>query len=116
MWQRWAAVATCLASRSATASVDSLPPARLGNSGSGGEAWRSLSQSRSSLAVGRVSGMLRCFRPLPRQCTFGAGRRQLAWALADRPELLTGAGAEARVPSVLRLRACQVFCVWGAPC
>ncbi len=30
-------------------------------------------------------------------------RRQLAWALADRPELLTGAGAEARVPSVLRL-------------
>lgn len=30
-------------------------------------------------------------------------RRQLAWALGDRPELLTGAGAEARVPSVLRL-------------
>lgn len=30
-------------------------------------------------------------------------RRQLAWALEDRPELLTGAGAEAPVPSVLRL-------------
>lgn len=30
-------------------------------------------------------------------------RRQLAWALSDRPELLTGAGAQARVPSVLRL-------------
>lgn len=30
-------------------------------------------------------------------------RRQLAWALADRPDLLTGAGAEAPVPSVLRL-------------
>lgn len=30
-------------------------------------------------------------------------RQQLAWALAARPELLTGAGAEAPVPSVLRL-------------
>jgi hypothetical protein len=30
-------------------------------------------------------------------------RRQLAWALQDRPELLTGAGAEAAIPSVLRL-------------
>ncbi len=30
-------------------------------------------------------------------------RRQLAWALQDRPELLTGAGAHAPVPSVLRL-------------
>ena len=30
-------------------------------------------------------------------------RRRLAWALAERPELLTGAGAEAPVPSVLRL-------------
>lgn len=29
-------------------------------------------------------------------------RRHLAWALQDRPELLTGAGAEAPVPSVLR--------------
>jgi hypothetical protein len=28
---------------------------------------------------------------------------QLAWALTDRPELLTGAGAPAPVPSVLRL-------------
>jgi thiazole synthase ThiGH ThiG subunit len=34
----------------------------------------------------------------------GAGRRhQLAGALQDRPELLTGAGAQAGVPSVLRL-------------
>ena len=31
------------------------------------------------------------------------GRHRLAWALQDRPELLTGAGAEASVPSVLRL-------------
>ena len=30
-------------------------------------------------------------------------RRQLAWALAQRPELLTGTGAEAPTPSVLRL-------------
>ena len=30
-------------------------------------------------------------------------RRRLAWALAERPELLTGAGANAPVPSVLRL-------------
>ena len=33
-----------------------------------------------------------------------AGRRhQLAWTVQDRPELLAGAGAEAAVPSVLRL-------------
>ncbi len=33
-----------------------------------------------------------------------AGQRyQLAWALADRPGLLTGTGAEAPIPSVLRL-------------
>ena len=33
-----------------------------------------------------------------------AGQRQrLAWALQDRPDLLTGAGAEAPVPAVLRL-------------
>ncbi len=30
-------------------------------------------------------------------------RHRLAWALQDRPELLTGAGAEAPVPAVLRL-------------
>ncbi|MHB8246092.1 MAG: hypothetical protein ACYDGN_12210 [Acidimicrobiales bacterium] len=30
-------------------------------------------------------------------------RRRLAWALEDHPQLLTGAGAEAPVPSVLRL-------------
>jgi hypothetical protein len=33
-----------------------------------------------------------------------AGRRhQLAWAVQERPDLLTGAGAEAPIPSVLRL-------------
>ncbi len=33
-----------------------------------------------------------------------AGQRyQLAWALAERPGLLTGTGAEAPIPSVLRL-------------
>lgn len=30
-------------------------------------------------------------------------RHQMAWALQERPELLTGAGAQATVPSVLRL-------------
>jgi len=39
-------------------------------------------------------------------------RRQLAWALQDRPELLTGAGAEAPVPSVLRL--IDALCLAGA--
>lgn len=39
-------------------------------------------------------------------------RRQLAWALEDRPELLTGAGAEASVPSVLRL--IDALCEAGA--
>ena len=42
-----------------------------------------------------------------------AGRRhQLAWALADRPELLTGAGAQAGAPSVLRL--IEGLCAAGA--
>lgn len=45
--------------------------------------------------------------------TSRAGQRcQLAWALQDRPELLTGAGAEAGVPSVLRL--IEVLCDAGA--
>lgn len=39
-------------------------------------------------------------------------RRQLAWALQDRPELLTGAGAQARVPTVLRL--IDELCAAGA--
>lgn len=39
-------------------------------------------------------------------------RHRLAWALADRPELLTGAGADAPVPSVLRL--IDVLCDAGA--
>lgn len=39
-------------------------------------------------------------------------RRQLAWAVEDRPELLTGAGAEAGVPSVLRL--IDALCEAGA--
>lgn len=33
----------------------------------------------------------------------GGQRHRLAWALQERPELLTGAGAEASIPSVLRL-------------
>ncbi len=33
----------------------------------------------------------------------GGQRHRLAWALQERPDLLTGAGAEAGVPSVLRL-------------
>ncbi|MGH3635092.1 MAG: hypothetical protein ACRDTS_13600, partial [Mycobacterium sp.] len=35
--------------------------------------------------------------------TNASQRRQLAWALTERPELLSGAGAEAPLPSVLRL-------------
>ena len=47
-------------------------------------------------------------------------RRQLAWALEDRPGLLTGDGAEAPVPSVLRLidalRAAGSTSVVRPPC
>ncbi len=39
-------------------------------------------------------------------------RRQLAWALQNRPELLSGAGAQAPVPSVLRL--IDALCQGGA--
>jgi hypothetical protein len=39
-------------------------------------------------------------------------RQQLAWALQDRPESLTGAGAQAPVPSVLRL--IDLLCEAGA--
>ncbi len=39
-------------------------------------------------------------------------RRQLAWAIENRPDLLTGAGAEAPVPSVLRL--IDALCQAGA--
>lgn len=39
-------------------------------------------------------------------------RRQLAWALEDRPSLLTGTGAQAPVPSVLRL--IDALCAAGA--
>jgi hypothetical protein len=39
-------------------------------------------------------------------------RRQLAWALSDRPALLTGEGGQAGVPSVLRL--IEVLCDNGA--
>lgn len=42
----------------------------------------------------------------------GGQRRQLAWTIEDRPELLTGAGAEAGVPSVLRL--IDALCEAGA--
>lgn len=39
-------------------------------------------------------------------------RRELAWALQDRPDLLTGAGAEAPAPNVLRL--IDALCQEGA--
>ena len=39
-------------------------------------------------------------------------RRQLAWAIEDRPELLTGAGAETTVPAVLRF--IDQLCAAGA--
>jgi hypothetical protein len=44
-----------------------------------------------------VTAAIRAAAPQPGQ------RRRLAWALQDRPELLTGAGAQAPVPAVLRL-------------
>lgn len=47
----------------------------------------------AEVVIGAVSGAT----------TTQGQRRQLAWALEDRPELLTGAGAETPVPSVLRL-------------
>jgi hypothetical protein len=47
-------------------------------------------------------------------------RRQLAWVLQDRPGLLTGAGAQAPVPSVLRLIDALIAagsgCVTRPPC
>lgn len=49
------------------------------------------------LPVERVTASIRSAAPQPGQ------RRRLAWALADRPDLLTGAGAQAPVPAVLRL-------------
>jgi hypothetical protein len=49
------------------------------------------------LSVDVVAGAVRA------AATQAGQRHQLAWALQDRPDLLTGAGAEASVPSVLRL-------------
>lgn len=45
-------------------------------------------------------------------CARAGWRRQLAWALEQRPDLLTGAGAEAPLPSVLRL--IDALCAQGA--
>jgi uncharacterized protein YidB (DUF937 family) len=50
-----------------------------------------------SLAAGAVKAAVLSAVPRAGQ------RRPLAWALQDRPELLTGAGAEAPIPAVLRL-------------
>jgi len=50
-----------------------------------------------ALEVQLVTAAIRVAAPQPGQ------RRRLAWALQDRPELLTGAGAQAPVPAVLRL-------------
>ena len=49
------------------------------------------------IPAGTIAAAVRAAAP-------GTGqRRRLAWALQDHPELLTGAGARAPVPSVLRL-------------
>lgn len=50
-----------------------------------------------ALDVAIVTAAIGVAAPQPGQ------RRRLAWALQDRPELLTGAGAHAPVPAVLRL-------------
>ena len=50
-----------------------------------------------ALPVEIVTASIQSAAPRPGQ------RRRLAWALADRPDLLTGAGAQAPVPAVLRL-------------
>jgi len=44
--------------------------------------------------------------------TRASQQRQLAWALFDRPELLTGEGADAGLPAVLRL--IEVLCQTGS--
>lgn len=49
------------------------------------------------LEASTVTAAIEAAAPHPGQ------RRRLAWALEDRPELLTGAGAEAPVPAALRL-------------
>lgn len=50
-----------------------------------------------ALPVEIVTASIQSAAPQPGQ------RRRLAWALADRPDLLTGAGAQTPVPAVLRL-------------
>ena len=67
----WRAAGRCLVRRSATASRLRWPPARLGNSGSPWPAFRSVIHVRSSLAVGLVSGVQRCLRPLSQRCHKG---------------------------------------------
>jgi sec-independent protein translocase protein TatA len=72
---RAAAAAVCLATSQATASGLSGPPRRVGNSGSSGPPRRSRSHSRRTATVSLVSGVHRCFRPLPSQRTWGPAVR-----------------------------------------
>src|ERR1019366_385745 len=63
--QRSAAAVVCLLISHSTASRLSDPPRLLGNSGSSGSPWCSLSQTVSALTVWVVSGTVRCLRFLP---------------------------------------------------
>jgi hypothetical protein len=63
--QVWAATATCLSTRSATASELRCPPRRVGNSGPSGFEPPSATQAESRATLCRVSGMTRSLRPLP---------------------------------------------------
>jgi len=64
--QRSAAAAACLVRRCSSASRLSARPWLVGNTGSCGRPSRSVSQARSILVVVLVSGVILCFRPLPR--------------------------------------------------
>ncbi len=67
--QDLAAAAVYLAMRCSRASRLSGVPRRVMNSGSAGRPPRSASQPARTAVVAVVSGVIRCFRPFPRQLT-----------------------------------------------
>src|SRR5579859_4569512 len=69
---RIAAEVAYLASRCSTASRLSARPRRVGKSGSVGPPRRSASQTRRVDTVPAIKGVIRFFRPFPRQLTCGA--------------------------------------------
>ena len=67
-----AAIAAYRATRRCSASRLSGVPRRVTNSGSLGRPARSASQACRTVPVAAVSGVIRRFRPLPRQLTWAA--------------------------------------------